>query len=520
MRLEYPTYEEAKKHFKWNERWEIFDGNRQKFNIAHQCIDRHPENQIAIRIKFGDGRTETYTFGELSKFTCQFANLLKKLGVSPGDKVALLMFPSIEFYTSMFGIFRRGAVVVPCYPLFGPEAVAFRLEESRARAIVTTEDMVNKIDAELTRKLGLKLIFADDLMDRLKGEDSRYDWGTNVDSMCMIQFSSGTTGAPKSVMYQHGAITVSAVVVRFHLGLSPDDTYFCPSTPAWGHGLWFGTIGPMIFGRAVGTLSGKFDAVRCLEALEEWEVTKMAAISSHYRLIMGSGKADKYDLKLKLIAYTGEPMTKELINIIQGAWGLVPYCSYGTTEAGPITLDYGAFDDWVVKPGSLGRPMIKGRKVAVLDDEGNELPAGKVGQIALWREGEWVRVGDSTYIDGDGYFWYVSRTDDVIISAGYTIGPIEVEESIIKHHSVAECAVVASPDKERGSVVKAFIKLKQGCQPTEDLAKEIQEFVKERLSKHEYPREIEFIEELPKTPEGKIKRKDLRIIEKRKKLGD
>jgi len=186
---------------------------------------------------------------------------------------------------------------------------------------------------------------------------------------------------------------------------------------------------------------------------------------------------------------------------------------------GPITLDYAGFEDWVVKPGSLGKPMIGGLKVAVIDEEGNELPPGKIGQIALWREGKWVRVGDSAYTDEDGYFWYVSRIDDVIISAGYTIGPIEVEEALLKHPAVEECAVVGSPDRERGEIVKAFIKLKEGFQPSEALSAEIKEFVKAELSKHEYPREIEFIDELPKTPDGKIKRKELKERERVKKLG-
>jgi len=163
--------------------------------------------------------------------------------------------------------------------------------------------------------------------------------------------------------------------------------------------------------------------------------------------------------------------------------------------------------------------MIGGAKVAVLDERGKELPPGEIGEIALRKEGKWVRIGDSAYVDEDGYFWYVSRIDDVIISAGYTIGPIEVEGSLMKHPAVEECAVVGSPDKDRGDLVKAFIKLKAGYEPAEALAKEIQAFVKNRLSKHEYPREIEFIDELPKTPDGKIKRKELKQREKEKKLG-
>src|SRR3972149_3866980 len=478
MALAYVSYKEAKEKFDWSERWSLFDGTNDRFNIGHECVDRQPKNEVAIRIKFEDGRTETYTFAEFSKFTSQFANLLEHSGIGFGDRVALLLFPSIEFYVSMFGIFKRGAVVVPCFPLFGPDAVAFRLEKSGATAIVTTKDMVASIDPAIVTRLGLKFIFAEELMEKLSKEEDSYDWQTNANSLCMMQFSSGPPRAPKSVMYKHNAITAAAVVMKFGVGLGPDDVYFCPSSPAWGHGIWYGTISPLIFGKAIGTFSGKFDAEKCLEAMAEWKVTVMAAISSHYRLILESGKCDLYKLPLKKISYTGEAMTQ-----------------------------------------SLGKPMIGGVKVAVLDEQGKELPPGEIGEVALWKEGKWIRIGDSAYVDEDGYFWYISRIDDVIISAGSTTGPIEVEGSLMKHPAVEECAVVGSPDKDRGDLVKAFIKLKAGYEPAEALAKEIQAFVKNRLSTHEYPREIEFIDELPKTPDGKIKRKELKQREREKKLG-
>lgn len=517
MALDYNTYDEAKANFRWSQRWALFEGTKERFNISHECIDRHPGDNIAIRIKFDDGHREIYRFGDFSSLTRRFANYLGRLGLGHGEKVALLLFPSIEFYTSMFGIFRRGAVVVPCSPLFGPEAVGFRLEKSGAKAIVCNKDMAHLVEPEISEKLGLTFIFADDLLERLEGENDQYDWDTNADTICMMQFSSGTTGAPKSVVYRHGAITVSAVVTKFGVGFSPEDVYFCPSSAAWGHGIWYGTIAPLTFGIAIGTFSGKFDPEMVLETLEEWGVTTMAAISSHYRLIMETGKVDQYNLKINKICYTGEAMTKEVMEAIRIAWGIYPHVQFGTTEAGPVTLDYAGIEDWVVKPGSLGKPMIGGYKVGILDEEGHELPTGEIGQIALWRGGNWLRTGDSAYMDEDGYFWYVSRIDDVIISAGYTIGPIEVEGALLKHPAVEESAVVGSPEKGRGELVKAFIMLKEGYEPSEDLGKEIQQFVKTRLSKHEYPREVEFIDELPKTPDGKLKRSVLKSMEIAKK---
>jgi acetyl-CoA synthetase len=517
MSLDYRNYEEAKEKFHWTERWSLFDGTRDRFNIAHECIDRHPVDDTAIRIKFADGRTVTYTFGQFSKYTRRFANYLKDNDVAFGARVAILLFPSIELYTAMMGTFRRGAIAVMCFPLFGPEAINFRLAKSEAKAIVTTKAMTNLIDSELAKKLHLKIIYADDLLADLQKHPDTYDWETGVDTLCMMQFSSGTTGEPKSVMYRHGAITLAGVVMKLGNGLETDDTYFCPSSPGWGHGIWYGTIAPLIHGKAIGTFSGKFDADEVLEALQDWGVTNMAAISSHYRIIMESPNVKNYKVKLKKVNYTGEAMTKDTMAAIHRVWGIYPNVQYGTTEAGPISMDFMGFDDWVIKPGSLGKPMIGGVRVAILDENEKEVPPGTAGQVALWRNNAWFKMGDSAYADEDGYLWYVARIDDVIISAGYTIGPIEVECAVMRHPSVEECAVVGSPDKDRGDLVKAIVVLKEGFNPSEALVEEIKAFVRTKLSKHEYPREIEFIKELPKTPDGKIKRKQLREREKQMK---
>jgi acetyl-CoA synthetase len=515
MPLDYHSYNEAKEKFEWSERWALFDGSKERFNIAHECIDRHPPDDAAIRIKFADGKSEAYTFGQFSGYTRRFANYLETKGIASGDRVAILLFPSIELYTAMMGTFRRGAVAVMCFPLFGPEAINFRLEKSQARAVATTREMVKMIDPALAKKLDLQFIFADDLMAELAKCSDSYEWQTDVNTLCMMQFSSGTTGAPKSVLYRHGAISVAGVVMKLGNGIRPDDTYFCPSSPGWGHGIWYGTLGPLIYGRAIGTFSGKFNSEKVLEAIQDWDVTAMAAISSHYRIIMESPDVEKYKVKLRTVNYTGEAMTKDTVAAIHRVWGIYPAVQYGTTEAGPIALDFMGFDNWVIKPGSLGKPMIGGVRVAILDESEKEAPRGVPGQVAVWRNNGWFKMGDSAYADEDGYLWYVGRIDDVIISAGYTIGPIEVEGAVNKHPAVEESAVVGSPDKDRGDLVKALVVLKPGYDPTDDLIDDIKTFVRTKLSKHEYPREIEFLKELPKTTDGKIKRKDLKERERR-----
>ncbi len=514
MRLEYRTYEEAREKFKWSERWEVFDGNKQKFNIAHECVSRHSSEKIGIRIKFDDRHEEIYTFREFDRYVSQFANFLERIDIRKEDRVILLLHPSLEFYVSMFGALKRGAVVVPCSPLFGPEAISFRVENSNAKAIVSKKNTVSLIEKKFANQL--QLIEVESLLSEIRVEKDVYHPDTSADSIGMIQFSSGTTGEPKQIVYRHEALTVFAPLIKFVVGLQPDDNFFCPSSPAWGHGIWFGTMGPLIFGRAIGAYSGKFDPEILLEALEKFEITNMSAISSHYRLIMNSGKIDNYRLKIKRMTYTGEVMPLDVIHYFQEKLGITIHAMYGSTETGPICSDFAGFEDWKVKPGSLGKPMLGGRRVTVLDECGKECPPGKEGQIALWNGKQWVRAGDIVYQDEEGYFWYKCRADDVIISSGYTIGPIEVEEAIKKHPAVVEVAVVGSPDRERGEVVKAFIKTSQN--PTKELKEEIQQFVKSNLSKHEYPREIEFLDELPKTPDGKIKRKELRERERIKKL--
>jgi len=436
--------------------------------------------------------------------------MLERLGVNAGDRVTLVLNPSLEFYTSLFGTLKRGAVVVPCSPLFGPEAIEYRVSKSNAKMVIINREKANLI------KTGLipHLIVAQELPELIRNKEEHYEPNTSADALAFIQFSSGTTGMPKGVPYQHRAATLTGVHVKFGVGLRDDDRYFCPSSPAWGHGIWYGTVGPLIFGNALGAYSGRFNPETLLEALEEFDITNLFATPLVYRRIMDCGKLDNYKLKIRRLTYTGGAMDMDVIQYFQDRLGLIVQSCYGSTEVGVILADY-AFEDWKVKPGSLGKPL-PGTKVAVIDENGKELPQGQVGEIAVWQKERWSKMSDAAYIDEDGYFWYKSRIDDIIISAGYTIGPLEIEGVLEKHPAVCEAAVVGSPNKERGEIIKAFIVTNR--EPSEELKQEVQEFVKTRLSKHEYPREIEFVNELPKTPDGKIQRKKLKEYERAKKL--
>lgn len=511
MALEYATLEEARQNFNWKERWEVFDKGPENLNIAYECVDRHPREKAAVSLQNSDGSQEVYSFGQLSDWTSQFANMLEKRGVRPGDRVAVVLNPSIEYYVCFFGTLKMGAVVVPCYPLLGPDGIRYRLESADAGLAVISKDRSEIIPSDLK----IDLILSEELMPLIKKESTHYEPKTTADTLAVIQFSSGTTGHPKQVLYKHSAVTITAIFVKFWIGLKDGDNFMCTSSPAWGHGIWYGTVGPMIFGNGIGAYSGKFEPGTLLKGLEKFGTTVASFIPRVYKMIMDSGELDNYKLKLRRLSYAGDSIEDEVVEYFEEKLGLSVGSSYGNTESGPIVIDY-AFDGWKHRLGSAGKPFI-GTTIGILDDNGKEVPRGEVGEVAVWRNGKWNPIGDYGYLDADDYFFPKGRSDDVIKSSGYRIGPFEIESTLEKHPCVQKAAVVGSPDKERGEIVKAFIVVRGGVWKTEELAKELKNFVKGRLSMHEYPKEIEFIDELPETPDGKLKRKVLKNMEYERK---
>jgi len=510
LKLEYRSYEEAKKNFRLEERWEIFDGTRENFNIAHECIDRHPKGKTAIRIKFDNKKVETYTFGEISELSSRFANMLESLKIEFGDKVAIMLNHSLEFYVSFFGTLKRGTVAVPLSLLLAPEAIRQRIKISGAKMLIAPKEYVSAAEGIVPH-----IIFAEDLLKILEKEDNYYKSKTSANDLAIIQFTSGTTKEPRAIPYKHASATLTAVVMKFAFNLREGDTYFCPATPAWGQGIWYATVGPLIFGYAAGNYSGRFNIHTFLEGLEEFEVTDLLTIPRVYHEMMKVG-IDKYDLKLKKIAYSGGTVYKSAIDYFLEKLNIPLRSIYGSTETGVLILDY-AFDDYVVKPGSMGKAML-GVEVKIVDDEGRELPPNQVGQIAVVRAGKLIKTDDLAYMDDDGYFWFVSRYDDVIKYSGYRISPEEVESAIMRHPKVQKVAVIGSPHEEYGEIVKAFVVLKPDAEESENLKREIQELVKKHVALYAYPKEIEFVKELPETPDGKIKRKELKERERAKKM--
>ena len=506
MRItEYRTYDEAVENYSFDQVWELFDGNQEKFNITHECIDRHKGKGIAVRIKFENGQSEQYNFDEISRLSSQFSNALESLYVDFGDRVAIMMNPSLEFYVSLFGTLKRGAIVVPCFPLFGPEALRQRLNDSAAKILVTSSDKTNLVGGK--SKVGL-ITGGAQFKKLIEKQSDKYEANTSSKDISVYQYTSGTTRKyAEAVKHYHRSIVPLMPAAIFGRGLSRGDRFFCPSSPAWGHGLWVGTFAPLALGISIATYSGKFDVAKLLDALEEFEINNISAAPTIFRMIKKAGVLDNYKLKIKKIHYTGEPMDTGTFNFLKEKLGVSPVSGYGSTEVGPIIYNYAGFENWIVKPGSMGKPM-PGLEIQIVDRNGNEVLPGTIGEIVLKRKGKWFRVKDSAVKDDDGYFWHKGRADDIIISAGWTISPNEVEDVLLMHNAVQEAVVVGVPDEDRGQIVKAYVVTRS--EHSKSLEKELKDFVKYKLSMHEYPREIEFMESLPKTEGGKIKRKELK----------
>jgi len=495
---------EALRAFRWDALWDLFDGDRERLNLAHECVDRHVDLGTALRIKHADGRTEERGFRELSAWSSRFANLLERLGVERGDRVAIMLDPSLPFYGALFGTLKRGAIAVPLFTLFGPDGVALRVEDCRPRLLLVERD------AERWREWfpGLVVLGADDLDERLAGERDRYAPSTAAGDLAVFQYTSGTTRAlPAAIRHTHRAVITVMVAALYGVGLERGDRYFCPSSPAWGHGLWHGTIAPLALGIPLGSYAGKFHGARVVEALAEFEISNLAAAPTVYRMLRDAGLTADEARPLRKLSFTGEPMDSGTFEWLERTVGRRPCGMYGSTEVGVIIVNYPGFSDYEVRPGTLGKPA-PGWEVAIVGDDGRPLGPNQLGEIAVRRKGEWVPVKDRGWVDEAGYFHHRGRSDDVIISAGWTMSAVEIEDALLKHPDVREAAVVGVADRHRGLVPKAFI-VSDRNDP--ELARELQELVKTRLSKHEYPRLVEFVPELPKTAAGKTDRNALRL---------
>ncbi len=510
---DYTTYADAHQHFSSQALWDLFDGTRERLNIAHECIDRYANGDaIAVRIAHADGSDEILSFRQISEMSSQIAHYLVASGVGQGDRVAVMLEPGAAFYALMFGVLKAGAVAVPMFTLFGPDGIALRVNDCTPAMLFTSAEQADAARAAG----GTRVIVADDAFAKSVSSYQRhFEWQTSGNDLAVLQYTSGTTRLlPAAVRHTHRSIVTLMVAALYATGIRPGDRFFCPSSPAWGHGLWHGTLAPLALGVSTGTFSGKFDPVRLLRALQDFEITNLSAAATHYRMMRNTGQAETFRYAIEKLSFTGEPIDSETAAFTENLFA-TPVCSmYGTTEIGVILANYPGASDFEVRKGSLGK-AVPGMTVEVHGADHQCLPAGQVGELMVLRRGEWFPTKDLARCDEDGFFYHAGRADDVIISAGWTMSAVEIEDAILKHPSVLEAAAIGVPDELRGQIVKAFVILRDEAdtgtagQPDE-LVTQIQELVRENLSRHEYPRQVVFVESLPKTPAGKVNRKQLR----------
>jgi acetyl-CoA synthetase len=529
-------YEAVRDQYDADDGWDqlVHEGDRDGLNLGEEALGRHGDSEAtALRIRdFETGDLEEYSFATLNAAANEFANYLTA-HTDRGARVAAMLPTRLELYAVVFGTLKAGRVYVPLAPVFGPDAAGHRLDDAGAAVLVTTPDHHERIGPAVPDVVERTVIVdgagdATESYDAVREHDDAFEAvETHPADPFALSYTSGTTGQPKGVPLEHGGVPELHAYIEYVVDLRPDDVYFVAASPAWSYGLVMGTIAPGLRGTAIGCYRGEFDGGLLMDTLARLKVDNAMVPPTALRQLANAGvDADGIDLRVLLAA--GESLDEDSVGWCRDVLGTEPQDSYGMTESGMTVCNF-AFPDWEVKPGSMGRPL-PGTEVALLDPEVDErVEQGEAGEIAIRREegdggsywgrpeasmetftGPWLRTDDLARKDEDGYFWYVGRKDSVIVSAGHRIGPDEVEETLLKHDAVAEVAVVGVPDETRGQLVKAYVAT-AGVEGTETLADEIQSFAREQLSKHEYPREIEFMDELPKTATGKIARSELEI---------
>jgi acetyl-CoA synthetase len=501
---DYGSYADAQRYCSKERLWDLFDGERAHLNIAHECLGRHPRDRVAVRIAMATGGSESFTFGELSDWSGRYANYLRAQGIAPGDRVALMVEPSLPFYTALYGAMKAGCVAVPLFTLFGPDGLRLRLGDCQPKLLLLAPEK-----AELAVDAGCAVAIADsDFMAMLENQEAAFEMQTSGSDMAMYQYTSGTTRElPEAVQHRHQSIVTVMLAALYGTGTRPGDRFMCPSSTAWGHGLWHGTLAPHALGVTTASYAGKFDPERLMAALEEFEITNLSAAATHYRMMKNIGSTHRHSFNLDKLSFTGEPMDTDTAQWAKETFGQYPGSFYGTTEVGVLLGSYPGAADLPPKLGALGLPM-PGQEVAILDPDGELCAADEVGEIMVMRRDGWFPTKDRGHRDPDGYFFHGGRADDVIISAGWTMSAMEIEDTLLKHPDVLEAAAIGAPDAVRGLVVKAFIvSARMG---DNSFTTELQKFAQEHLSRHEYPRIVAFTDELPKTPAGKVNRKFLR----------
>ncbi len=548
-------YEQTCTTFRWDTVEREFDWAKTgKINIVHEAIDRHAassrKTKVALFYTDYERRDERYTFDDLRRLTSQCGHVLKRLGVKRGDRIAIFLPRTPELYISLLGVNRIGAIPVPLFEAFMEQAIQDRLADSEAVVCVTTPALKGRIPRQALPALKhLVLVGASTLAaDEIGYEQAMAtapdwlepEWLTKDDGL-IIHYTSGSTGKAKGALHRQYAMIGHYQTAKWALDLRDDDIYWCTADPGWVTGTSYGIYGPWTLGVSSVVIGGRFDPDRWYQTIQKYRVTMWYSAPTAYRMLMSVGEAipKQYDLSsLRHICSVGEPLNPEALKWIKQITGLAPHETWWMTETGmQLICNYRSMD---FKIGCTGKPF-PGTYATVVDEQGKELPPGQLGNLVvkpgwpsmmkdIWKNPAkyqeyfripgWYVSGDTAYKDEDGFLWYQGRADDVIKTAGERVGPFEVESALVAHPAVAEAGVIGKPDEIRGQIIKAFVALRKGYQPSEPLKKEIADFVKTNLAAHAAPREIAFVEKVPKTRSGKIMRRVLRAWDAGEPVGD
>ena len=547
-------YEHMRSTFKWEDIHRELDWLEQGgLNIAYEAVDRHIKtplkNKKALLWEGKDGESEEFTFFDLYRLTNRFANVLRGLGVERGDRVFAYMDRIPELYICLLGALKAGAVIGPLFSAFGPDAVKDRLQDSSAKVLITNPRLVKTVHEILDELPHLQRIIIvnrrndpytlkdreityEKLMDEASDEFETVR--TVKEDYAIMHYTSGTTGKPKGAVHAHQAIIGHYATAKHVLDLHPDDIYWCTADPGWVTGTSYGIFGPWSNGISQVVYEGGFGAGHWYGVIDKYKVTVWYTAPTAIRMLMKAGEnvVRKYNLKsLRYICSVGEPLNPEAVVWSQKIIGLPFHDNWWQTETGCIQIANYPVQD--INPGSMGRPF-PGVTAAILDEKcEKELQPGQEGNLALragcpsmfrtyWNKeelymslfkGQWYITGDRAKMDENGYFWFVGRADDVINTAGHLVGPFEVESALLEHPAVAEAGVIGIPDQLANEIIKAFVSLKDGYTPSDELKREIKNFARKKLAALSCPRDIAFLPGLPKTRSGKIMRRLLKARE-------
>ena len=549
-------YEKIRYSFSWDNVTSELSGlpDRKGLNIAHEAVDRqaesHLKDTVALRFIRKDHSFSDYTYSDLKQQTSKFANVLKKLGVQKGERIFALTGRIPELYIAALGTLKSTAVFCPLFSVFGPEPILQRLKKGDASVLLTTSLLFEKKVKQLLEQLpSLRYVILSDATDPISDKILSYSKlmeqadtefiipETSPEDMALLHFTSGTTGMPKGALHVHKAVLTHYITGKYVLDFHEGDIFWCTADPGWVTGTSYGIIAPLVNGVTSIIDEEEFDAARWYSILEEHKVTIWYTAPTAIRRLMRMDikPLENYNLEnLRIILSVGEPLQAEAVIWGEKTFGIPILDNWWQTETGGIMI--ANYPSMKVKPGSMGKPL-PGVEVAIAEVKDNQIQllsepnlqghlVLKKGFPSLFRGylheeerynkcfiGEWYLSGDLAKKDADGYFWFVGRADDIIKTSGHLVGPFEVESTLMRHPMVAEAAVIGKPEPTIGELVKAFVVLKSGNMPNEETKMNIMGFARKELGPAVAPKEIEFVENIPKTRSGKILRRLLKARE-------